>query len=163
PPHRSQLLPPLGHPPVMHFSNAVDATPAPRSHRRSRRVRRPSHQARRTQPLDQRGHRHLPKSPLSDGSARSEEHTSELPSPSPPPFPYTPLFRSPPPRSQLLPPLGHPPVMHFSNAVDATPAPRSHRRSRRVRRPSHQARRTQPLDQRGHRHLPKSPLSDGSA
>jgi len=29
PPHRSQLLPPLGQPPVMHFSNAADATSAP--------------------------------------------------------------------------------------------------------------------------------------
>jgi hypothetical protein len=34
--------------------------------------------------------------------------------------------------------------------------PRSHRRSRRVRRPGHQARRTEPLDQPGHRHLPKA-------
>jgi hypothetical protein len=32
-PHRPQLLPPLGQPPVMHFSNAVDAKPAPRSRR----------------------------------------------------------------------------------------------------------------------------------
>ena len=61
PAHRAQLLPPLGRPPVMHFSNAVSATPRPRKHRRSRRVRRPSHQGRRTQPLDQPGRRHLRK------------------------------------------------------------------------------------------------------
>src|SRR5262249_12985415 len=29
PPHRWQLLPPLGQPPIMHFSNAADATSAP--------------------------------------------------------------------------------------------------------------------------------------
>ena len=29
PAHRPQLLPPLDQPPVVHFSNAVDATPAP--------------------------------------------------------------------------------------------------------------------------------------
>jgi hypothetical protein len=31
PPHRPRLLPPLGQPPVMHFSNAVSVTPPPRS------------------------------------------------------------------------------------------------------------------------------------
>ncbi len=56
--------------------------PRPRKHRRSRRVRRPSHQGRRTQPLDQPGRWHLRKacSPRWAGYASQQDNRAELPS-----------------------------------------------------------------------------------
>jgi hypothetical protein len=66
-PHRPQLLPPLGQPPVMHFSTAVDATSAAAepSAQPTSPAAQPS--GRRTQHLNQPGRRHLSKATARDG------------------------------------------------------------------------------------------------